>query len=288
MRSAQSFPTPMKKVRRNKAWTRLLWTVIVLIILFIGLGLLSHLSKVVIGEVEISGTKVLHKEEVSAEVKEYLEGNVALLFARGNIFLYSKNKLSEFILNEFPRVYGVVEITRNVRVLEIKLEERQAAFTWCGDEAPLYNERFEKRNCYFLDQTGFVFDESPYFTPGVYLAFYGGLKPDIDPVGQTLAIKNSVMSFDHMAEVLDQLKLPTHSVVITTDNQNEFLLDIFTNIGDYPKILFSEDMELVDIEAKINSIFSEESFLEQFEDNSSGLEYIDTRFSNRVFYKFRD
>ncbi len=288
MRPSLSSPTPLKKVRRNRALSRFIWTLVVLVVLFVGLGLLSHISKVMIGEVNVSGTKVLKGEEVSQGVQEYLTGNVALFYARGNIFLYSKNKLETFVLERFPRVYQVVEITRDGRKLNIVLEERQAAFTWCGLEAPVYVSRFEKRECYFLDQTGFIFDRSPFFTPGVYLSFYGGIKSGVEVIGQTLATKNSIMDFGHLSRVFDQLGLPIHSVIIKSDGQNEFLLDIFTTTGDYAKILFNEDVDLKDIEAKITSAVVEESFIEQFSDSGSDLEYIDTRFSNRVFYKFKE
>jgi hypothetical protein len=288
MRPTQSFPTPLKKVRRNKALSRFIWTLVILVVLFIGLGLLSHIPKVIIREVDVSGTKVLNGEEISQNIKEYLEGNIAIFYARGNVFLYSKNKLESFILEKFPRVYRVVEITRDGRKLNIVLEERQAAFTWCGDIAPVYALRFEKRDCYFLDQTGFIFDTSPFFTPGVYLAFYGGIKSDVEPIGQTLITQNSIMDFGRLSEVFEKLSLPIHSVVIKSDGQNEFLLNIFTTTNNYAKILFNEDIPLLEIESKIYSAVAEESFTEQFSDSDLELEYIDTRFSNRVFYKFRN
>lgn len=288
MRPTQSFPTPLKKVRRNKALSRFVWTLVVLVVLFVGLGFLSHLSKVMIKDVRISGTKVLSGEEVSQAIQEYLKGNVALFYARGNIFLYSKKNLESFILSKFPRVYSVVEISRNGRELQIILEERRAAFTWCGLESPTFASRFEQRDCYFLDQTGFIFARSPFFTPGVYLTFYGGIKSDAEPVGQTLATKNSIMGFGHLSEVIETLDLPIHSVAIKPDGQNEFLLNIFTTTGDYAKILFNEDLDLKEIENKISSAVAEESFVEQFSDSDSELQYIDTRFSNRVFYKFKE
>lgn len=288
MRPSHSSPTPLKKVRRNMALSRLVWTIVVIVVLFVGLGLLSHISGLMIRDVKVSGTKVLSGEEVSENVQEYLEGNVALFYARGNIFLYSKNKLENFILSEFPRVYRVVEITRNGRELDIVLEERQAAFTWCGFEAPVYASRFEKRDCYFLDQTGFIFDQSPFFTQGVYLTFYGGVKSDVEIIGQTLATKHSVMDFEHLRDALEKFELSIHSTSIKSDGQNEFLLDVFTTTGDYAKILFNEDVGMKDIESKITSAVAEESFLEQFSDNGSELLYIDTRFSNRVFYKFKE
>ena len=288
MRESLSSPTPLKKERRNRTLARLLGAVFILAVLFIGAGLLSHIPKMMITEVEVTGTKVLDGEDVGLKTLEYLKGNVALFYARGNIFIYSKNNIIEFIKQEFPRVYQVTGIERHGRKLNIDLEERQAAFTWCGFEAPSYETRFEKRDCYFMDQTGFIFDQSPYFTPGVYLSFYGGIKSDISHIGQTIITENSVVGFGEIAKTLSSLKLPVHSVVIKSDGQNEFLLNIFTSTGTYARILFNEDVALAETLEKLESAAGEESFAAQFEDSGTTLEYIDTRFDNRVFYKFKE
>jgi hypothetical protein len=288
MRPAKSFPTPLKKVRRNRVWLRLFWFFVVVALIFVLFGFLSHLPKLMISEINISGTRVLNKEEVSASINEYLDGNTMLFYARGNIFIYSKNKLQEFVLEKFPRIYSVKSVTRNGRKINIDLEERQAAFNWCGFEPPVFDLRFDKQKCYFLDQTGFIFDESPFFTPGVYLTFYGAIKKDILPIGQTLLTKSSVMDFAELLSTAENEGLPFHSVFIKEDGQNELLLDIFTTTDDYAKILFNEDLGLSDVSAKIISAKKEEGFLEQFDVLSSKLLYIDTRFSNRVFYKFKE
>ena len=288
MRQAQSFPTPLKKVRRNKALSRFLWAVVILIILFIGLGLLSHIPRLRLTEIRVTGTKVINDEEVSKSVLSYLDHNVALFYARGNVFIYSKKDVAQFIEQEFPRVYEVRTITRTKQALEIDIEEREAKFTWCGNIPPAYEKRFEKRECYFMDQTGFIFDTSPFFTEGVYLAFYGGVQDSLDPIGQTIATRNRTIDFGDAAKAFEERGLPAHSVVIKPDGQNEFLLDIFSVTGDFAKILFNEDSEVADIIKKIQFAVVEEAFTEQFHDSSAQLEYIDTRFNNRVFYKFKE
>lgn len=287
MRQNLSSPTPLKSERRNRASRRFLGALVVLVALYVGLGLLSHIPKMTFSGVTVTGTKVIDGDDVSQKTLEYLKGNVALVYARGNVFIYSQKKLTEFIKREFPRVYEVQNINRDGRTLNISLEERQAAFTWCGHEAPIYEMRFEKRECYFLDQTGFIFDASPFFTPGVYLAFYGGINPELPLVGQTINTTNSIIDFGELATSLEKQNLPVHSVVIHADGQNEFLLDTFTATGNFARILFNEDVSLGEILTKINSSVNEESFMDEFKDNGEYLEYIDTRFDNRVFYKFK-
>ncbi len=288
MRQVQSFPTPLKKARRNKALSRFIYVIVVLVVLFIGLGLLSHIPRITINEINVTGTKVINDDDVRKSALSYLDNNVALVYSRGNIFIYSKKKLAEHVKENFPRVYEVKSVTRTKQKIDIDIEERQAKFTWCGHVAPTYEKRFEKRDCYFLDQTGFIFDVSPFFTDGVYLTFYGGIQSDMDPIGQTIATKNRIIDFGDATSVFALNGLPAHSVVIKPDGQNEFLLDLISLTGDFAKILFNESSEISDIKKKIDYAVAEEAFLEEFDDNSVRLEYIDTRFNNRVFYKFKE
>lgn len=288
MRQAVSSPTPLKKVRRNKALSRTIWFLVILVALFIGIGLLSHIPRMVISDVSISGTQVLDVDEVRTKTLAYLDSNVALFYARGNTLIFSKKKITEFIKREFPRVYEVNDINLVGQKLNIALEERRAAFTWCGNESPVYETRFEKSECFFLDQTGFIFDTSPFFTPGVYLQFYGGIDPNSSPIGQTLGTKNRMTDFNELVKSFETHGLSTHAVVIGLDGQNKFLLNNFTTTGDFTTILFNEDADLIDVLNKINFALKEEAFIEEFKDRSASLEYIDTRFSNRVFYKFKE
>lgn len=287
MREALTRQSPVKKERQKKAFSKFLIVLIILIALFVGLGLLSHLKSLVINEVEVTGTKIIDKESVKAGVLEFLSGNQALLYARGNIFIFSKDNIVKLIKDEFPRVYEVPMIEREGQKLSISIEERDAAYLWCGAVAPAYVERFLPKDCFFLDQKGFIFDEAPFFTDGVYRVFYGGLSEG-ETIGQTLNIRNSMEDMKAFAEALEEDGFRTHSIIIGGDGQHSMLLDAKSDTGDFGKILFNEDESLNDTLDKLHTAFKEEAFRSEYDLKKSYLEYIDTRFRNRVFYKFKE
>lgn len=288
MRQVLARPSPVKRANQRRILSKILWFILILIFLFIGLGLLSHLPKFMINEIDVNGTKILDKEELGRDVLEYLSHNKALFYARGNIFIFSKDEINQFIKNQFPRVWHINSIDRVKRKLNIDIEERQAAFIWCGNDAPNFLDQFKDKSCFFVDQSGFIFDHAPFFTNGVYLAIYGGIDKTIDPVGQTIATKNSIEDINKFVQALDNDNIPVHSLVLKETGQHELLLDIYTTIGDFPKIIFNEDASLDEIYNKLHSALMEPQFVEEFKDKGSTLEYIDTRFKNRVFYKFKD
>ncbi len=287
MRPALRSATPLKTKRRNRALAKFLYIIVILAAIFFGVGFLSQIPKFVINQVSVSGLKVLNQEEVSAKTLHYLDGKTALVYARGNIFIYSKKKVAEFIKNEFPRVYSIVSVDRTNRDLNILIEERRAAYLWCGEIPPAYIDRFENKDCYFLDQTGFIFDRSPFFTPGVYLTFYGGIKTGEEIIGQTIALKNSIAEFSQLTKDLELSGFDVDSIYMKEDGQSEMLLSLLSDTGDYAKILFNENEPLIDIASKVESLSKEESFAKEFADKRFSLMYIDTRFGNKVFYKFK-
>jgi hypothetical protein len=286
MREVLNRPTPLKKQKRRKALVNLSWVVLVLISIYFGIGALSHLPRININEVEARGLKALDSHEVSLEMLRYLEGNTALVYSRSNKFIYSKKDLTEFVLEKFPRIYRVNSIERGGQSLNVDIEERQAAYAWCGHEGPAYAERFTRKDCYFVDQKGFVFDTSPYFTDGVYMAVYGGLDKSIDVIGQTIGLGNSIEGVKNIADKLQETETPIHSLVMRADGQHEFLLDIRSSYGDFSRIIWNEDVTLEETFDKIMATLSEEEFIAEFDERSEDLLYIDTRFKNRVFYKF--
>ncbi len=286
MRQALTRPSPIKKERRKRALSRTFILLFILGILFVGFGLLSHVPGLVIGNVEVFGTKVIDSSSVSASVSEFLSVNQALLYARGNIFLFSKSDVATLVKREFPRVYEVPVVERYGRTLSISIEERDAAYLWCGMEPPAYVDRFLPKDCFFLDQSGFVFDQAPFFTDGVYTVFYGGLVEG-EPIGQTLPTRNSMEDIRAFAEALREEGIPIHSVVLSNDGQHAMLLDAVSDTGDFARIIFNEDESLIDTLDKLYTALHEEAFINEYADMKTRLEYIDTRFRNRVFYKFK-
>ncbi len=288
MREVLNRPNPYKQQKRRKAFRNFLWTILVLVALYFGVGFLSHIPKLNISEVESRGLKAISAEEISASALEYLSGNTALVYSRGNKFIYSKKEINDFLLAKFPRIYRINMIEREGQKLTLDIEERQAAYVWCGQQAPLYIERFTRKECFFLDQKGFVFDRSPYFTDGVYMAFYGGLEPETEPIGQTINLQNSIEDIRLLADKLDRTIIPIHSLVVKADGQHEFLIDSYSSTGDFSRIIWNEDVALDDTYQKISATVTEPQFEAEFAEKAATLLYIDTRFKNRVFYKFKD
>ena len=262
--------------------------VLFLVVLFFALGFMSSISKLSINEVEITGNESLDPTELAKSILQSLHGKKLLVYSKANIFLFSKTELDGYIMSTYPRVYRVSSIDRVKNKLFVEIEERHGAYTWCGFEAPSYEDRFNRGECYFLDQEGFAFDTAPDFSEGVYLSIYGGLPADGRIIGETINLQNNITDVAKMLKVLEANDLAVHSLVLGADGQHAFILDTVSLTGDYAKILWNEDAPLTDTLSKLASALSESNFKKQWLSEKEKLLYVDTRFNNRVFYKFLD
>lgn len=291
MRQVLSRPSPLKKEKSKKTFKKVLIIFFVLIFFYILFGFLSHLKSLVINDVSVLGAKIVNQGEIKDKTLEFLSSNTALFYAKGNIFLYSKKDISNFILESFPRIFEVKSVERKKQQITIEIEERDATYLWCGFEKPTLENQFSEKNCFFVDQKGFVFDEAPFFTNGVYLIVYGGLDENLDPIGQTIQTQNSMKDFDTLIkDIKNKIGFNAHSIVLDAEEkgQHYILLDIFTTNGVFPKIIFNESEPFEEILNKLIPALGEKDFIDTFNQKKDKLEYIDTRFKNRIFYRFSD
>lgn len=287
MRERITRSSDVLKERRKKTFVKYLWFLLGLVILFVLVAFFSYNKNLLIKDVIVNGNEILNEEDIKKETFKILKDNKVLAFWAGdNKFIYRNKKLEVGLRDAFPRILDI-RIQRVGKNLEINLSERERAFLWCGNEAPSFLERFEEGDCYFLDNSGFIFDKSPGFSSGVYFTFYSKTE-DENPIGEHVLDFQFIKDINSLISVMSEKGLPAHSLVVKDEGQYELLLNIGTDLNDYPKILFTKDNTIEEIYNKFISIIDEEPLKTDLLEKSNKLEYIDFRFNNRVFYRFLD
>lgn len=278
--------SPERVIARRKFFRSIMWFFVIGLILFIAAGIVSHLKSLQIDKISVSGQEVLKEEDISKKTLDILSDNFLLFFSRGNKFIYTKNYLMASLKTTFPRIKDI-DISRGEgNEIVISLSEREGKYIWCGEKPPSYTDRFQKQDCYFVDETGFVFAESPYFTSGIYFTFYGGKITEDGPIGNYFHDFEKVNNLISLIELFEKEGINSHSLYIKEIGQYELFLDIYTTTGDYAKIVFSDDVSFDDIANKVILTFRSDEFSEKYKSQKSSLGYIDARFDNRIFYKF--
>ncbi len=256
------------------------------------------------------------QEEIVRIVQRDSEEKFWQFIPQKSILLVPLNKIKEDILNKFPQIKVVKINKKRPRLaafeslkqtagagLEISIEERKRIGIWCQVEEIVNEEQSsaetesseedekekiaeEKettsqtriKNCFYLDEEGIIFQESPLISGSLILNIYS--------------------SKDEQVELRQQVLSPeTIDFILTLEEE---LPKIKTTAGLSWQLSNFEIISPEDIRAEMstgwqiyfNPAYSAESQLKTLEmilekqiEETVSLEYIDLRIKNRVYYR---
>lgn len=265
MRSSLRSPKIIKK-RRRKTFLKVLFIFAGALGLVFGPSLLTKSEYLQIKNIKIEGASSVSTQEISKISESLLSGNYLGLYSKSNIVLYPKRSIEKKILSQIPRIHIANVALSGLDEISIFVEERNPRYVWC---------RTESSDCFFLDEEGYVFDEAPNFSAGVYVVFRGESKEDF--LGSFAFSKDQ---FDNLKNFLDGLKILSinPSSVLVEKDEIEIIFS-----GD-SRILIRLDDDLDKSLSNLESVLNDPK-LEIRTGDDSDISYIDLRFGNKVFYK---
>lgn len=252
----------LKRKRRRVLEKKILFFLLGFLILVSGLVFVSRLEKLNISETNIIGNKVLDSKMIETVVKKDTQGYYLWLFPKTNFLLYPENQIRADLSNQFKIIKDVSLVINNIKTLEISLIEREAKYIWCGDNFPA-----EKNQCYFMDNTGYIFDEAPYFSGNVYFKFFG-----------------KIQYFDKLISLKENMeKMGLAPILVFYKDTG----DVNINLSSGAEIRFKSDSNFNKVAENLQTALSTEPLQTDFKKKYSLLLYIDLRFGNKVYYKFQ-
>lgn len=278
----------LKKKRRKIFWSKISIYFIIFAVIFVGLAYLSRLPSINIDAVEITGHKVLDGEELKSAVQEELNGRYLWFFPKTNVFIYPESGIRDTLHQKFKRLKEVKFTLKDRKVLQVSVSERAPAYAWCGEEMTetLPESRDETQPCFFMDDSGYIFDEAPYFSGEVYFRFYGSVySQDASPAGSYFS-PGLFPKLVSLKNTLENMKLDPAALAIKGDGEIRVFLSASAK-GKMPELILKKDMDFESALGNLQTALETEPLKSNFEKKYSSLEYIDLRFGNRVYYKFK-
>ncbi len=275
----------LKKHRRRAFQNKVLIFVFGFLVVSAFLIYISRLPTLNIDNIIVVGNKVVETEMIKEVAEKELAGKYFFVFPKTNIFLYSKNNIEKELHNKFNRLKNITFAIKNRKILEVSVTERVALYTWCGVVPPTKIDTVPENNtdisnCYFLDNEGYIFEEAPYFSGQVYFKFYGkgefgsNFLPDIF---QKLTLLKKTLE-DIGLKAVAIYKEENGDVRMFFSNKN-------TSVG--PEIIFKADSDFQKVAENLEAALTTEPLQSNLKNKYSSLLYIDLRFGNKVYYKFR-
>lgn len=287
MKSNISNSPRLKELRRKRNISlrnRVIFLFFCFVMLIIGLGFLSRWHKINILDVQVVGNKVVDGRQITQIANNVLVGHYLWLFPKTNFLLYPKAKINQKLTERFMELENISLKIKDPNKLEINVSERTPSYTWCGNTIP---EHKDEMKCYFTDEKGYIFGTAPYFSGEVYFKLFGQVEHLKDsPLGQYF-LKGQLPSFELFRNNLTKMGLKPSSLYLKSDNEANLFLSSSVLPPNSPKIIFKIDENLYNITENLQTVLSTEPFQSDFKKKYNLLDYIDLRFDNKVYYKFK-
>jgi hypothetical protein len=258
--------------------------------IFFGCVYISRISIFQINRVEVIGNKVVDTEAITEIAQKEMVGKYLWLFPKINILLYPRNAIKKELSNNFRRLNTINLNIKTKNTLQITVTERTGVYTWCGPARNMTDTTgiTKAEKCYFMDENGYIFDEAPYFSGEVYFKFYGltNIKDSSNPVGSSFGEKDfkQLISFKN---VLVNLGMKPTALYSSEDGDIHVLLSGGITGKTGPEIILKADSDFGVMAENLQAALSTEPFQSDFKNKYSSLVYIDLRYGNKVFYKFK-
>ena len=241
----------------------------------------AHLPKLHIQTVVMAGNQVVDTDDVTAKVETYLSGSYAYAIPKRVFFLYPKQKIIDGLLSAFPRFKSVEAYRSNRNTLLITVSEVRGRALWCGADM------LAAQDCYFTDDAAKIVSVSPQYSGNVYPRFYGGTLADPShPLGQTFIADGIFQNLLAFVERIQAAGFQVKAVVLADGDEDSIMLDL--GQGKTATVRFLKSDDYATLAGNLDAALGQDELKQTLLKNKSNLEYIDLRFSNKVYYKFTD
>lgn len=258
----------LKAKRRKVRMAITLGVIVALLAIAYGIHVLSYMPKFNIQKISITGVEHFDGTQIQTYVQSQLHDDRFHYLSQSNIFIYQKEAIEKGIVAQFPHVKTAF-ITRADPLsteITVAVGERQPYAKWCA----------ESLECYAMDDSGFIFSSAQitdsFTTP---YTFSGELT--LNPIGNTY-LPGSFEKILALLRVLQQeLRLSPLTIEKNADH------DFTVHFTDGYALKASYDTA-PDVLARNLQLVLQSDVLKN---RTNEIEYIDLRFGNRVYYKFK-
>ncbi len=271
----------LRRKRRNAFWGRAITIILIVGGACAATVYVSRAQIFNIQSIEIKGNKIVDASLIENIARTQMATSYLGLIPKTNILIYPQDEIKESLSKEFRRLTDIQLDLEGGRNLKISVAERVGVYTWCGLE-PSPNEK-----CYFVDKEGFIFEEAPYFSEEVYFKFYGG-NFDTNEAGLgNYFNKENFNRYVEFRNILGELGISAVAIHQASEEDGKIILSSKNLRSDNPIINFKTSSNFEEIAANLQTSLETEPLKGDFRKKYANLEYIDLRFGNKVYYRFK-
>lgn len=253
-----------KTVRRVKTYL----FVVLFAILIVAIILVLRIQSIQIKTVNISGNAFVTTGEINAKANTVLDSNYLFVIPKRNIFLFPKGELVSKI-KENPAIIDVQVNKDLFDTISIEVTEQNKEAIYCTT--------FERADCYFINKEGYLYSKTG-----------DGVALDQEIIvyleGEPKKLKDTILDSELYGNMIAFIKSTSRSGIAISSvyAKSDGVIEFNTTSG--ARLLVSKYDDLERDFSNFMALFEKEVLtIEQL----AGIDYIDLRFGNKVFYKNR-
>jgi len=255
------------RVKRRKSIfrNRFFWEGLLVLIFLGALFYFFFLSSVFqINEIKVSGNKRVSTESIQNVIGGQISEKI-IFFQSESIFLVDFPKIKKVLLAEFPNIYEIYLKRKFPDIILVQIDEREAVANWCRGE-----------DCFYLDKEGIIFERGK--DEGKLIIRSETSEGEL--ILGSEAVEKKIV--DAVLEIQKELKEDLGLAV------NEFILPqekhkLTVKMPEGWEIYFDTQREVSDQLFNLDLALKEKIPPEK----RGNLEYVDLRFGNKVFFRYR-
>ncbi|MFH2136057.1 MAG: hypothetical protein ABII19_00265 [Patescibacteria group bacterium] len=258
---------------RKRGWRGKLLALLFLSVIS-GLGYFIFFSPYFsIKKIEISGLEKINYDEMRAMVDDQIASRRFFIFSQDNIFIFDEEKLQELLNEEYSLEF--LKIGKSLPgIIKISLEEKKPAIIWKT-----------AGKFYLVGWDGAIIREISETGVSEYLGNQPGAKMAevFDERNSVVQVKENILTTEEVRTINDlQNNLPRATGLgilnFTMTNKDDSTVKCLTREGwtAYFSLINDLNAQIV----KLNAFMTEKNI-----EARKGLEYVDLRFEDRVYYK---
>ncbi|MEK7099196.1 MAG: hypothetical protein AAB916_01620 [Patescibacteria group bacterium] len=254
------------------------------VMVILGAGAVAlRLPALQVRDITITGLATVDEEHMRSAIAEGIGGYRFLLFPRSSYFLADTDELAIVLGRAFPAISALRIEKTFPRTLAVAVTERQFWGIMCNnlDEKIVSQEEdkypAEIPQCIALDTTGFAYESAPRPQGNLILIL------ETDRATLTVGEQHIELSLMERLQMLRVgIKQATGQEVTLFALRERAPSEIHAGVADGFAIYFRRDDDFANAFRVLKKVLDAE-----IGSRRANLAYIDVRFGNKVFYKFR-
>jgi hypothetical protein len=226
-------------------------------------------------QINVSGTRSLLGEEIKSIIWEETSESYARLIPKRSIFLLKEKDLASKLKQEFPRIREV-SFERDLPAgLLVSIVEREPWAIACNDNFTPENP--EDVDCVFVDLKGVAFDQAPDSTGSLVIK----IKTNFPKLSLGEPILDTALA-EYLQNFGKKIESGIGSKVIVYELSSVLAGEFRMTLNDGFALIVTKGADAENVLKILKTVLEEE-----VKEKRMSLEYVDLRFGNKVFYRFK-